>query len=219
MTIIVVSDIHGHADAVGRVSGQLEKADLAIVTGDITHFGGAEEAQGVIEEIGKRCERVLAVPGNCDRHGVGVFLAERGISLDGRYKTIDGFVFAGIGGSLPCPGKTPNEYTEDDFARMLDTVTDTLPSPCDIFVSHQPPLDTACDIASGGGHVGSSSLRRFLQKTAPPLCLCGHIHEAAGMGRIGSTVVANPGPLAAGGYTRVLCNGPSITARIEYVPG
>ena len=217
MNIVVLTDIHGHADAVCRVSAQLESADLVIVTGDITHFGREKEVRNVVRAITDRCKRLYAVLGNCDYPEVGTYLAEDGISLDGRYVTVDGILIAGIGGSLPCPGKTPNEHTESEFTQMLDALKQTLPSACDLFVSHQPPLNTVCDLARGNVHVGSSSLRDFLLETSPTLCLCGHIHEAVGTDRIGTTLIANPGPLIAGGFTRVFRDGPAITARIEHV--
>jgi Icc-related predicted phosphoesterase len=217
MNIVVLSDIHGHTDAVSRVSAQLERADMVIVTGDITHFGREKEAREVVGAITTRCKRLYAVPGNCDHVEVGTYLTEEGISLDGRYITVDGLLLAGIGGSLPCPGKTPNEYIESEFDQMLCALKQTLPSACDLFVSHEPPLDTVCDLARGDVHVGSGSLRRFLFETSPALCLCGHIHEAVGKDRIGRTMIANPGPLIAGGFTRVFRDGPSITARIEHV--
>jgi Icc-related predicted phosphoesterase len=217
MNIVVLTDIHGHEDAVSRVSALLESADLVIVTGDITHFGGEKEARKVVRAITNRCKRLYAVPGNCDYPEVGTYLANEGMNLDGRYITVDGLLIAGIGGSLPCPGKTPNEHTESEFTHMLDALKSTFPSACDLFVSHQPPLNTVCDLARGNVHVGSESTRRFLLETGPTLCLCGHIHEAAGIDRVGQTLVANPGPLIAGGFTRVSRDGSEITARIEHV--
>lgn len=217
MNIVVLTDIHGHLEAVRRVSQQLERADLVIVTGDITHFGGEKEMRAVVRAITDRCKRLYAVLGNCDYPEAGAYLAEEGISLDGRWITVDGLLVAGIGGSLPCPGQTPNEYEESEFDVVLTSLKQTIPSACDLFVSHQPPLNTVCDLARGNVHVGSASLRRFLLETSPALCLCGHIHEAAGTDRVGTTLIANPGPLMAGGYTRVFRDGPAISARIEHV--
>ncbi|MBN2323898.1 MAG: metallophosphoesterase family protein [Spirochaetes bacterium] len=217
MNIVVLTDIHGHTDAVTRVFPQLESADLVIATGDITHFGGKKEAGEVVRAITARCSRFYAVIGNCDYPEVKTFLEDENKSLDGRYITVDGLLIAGLGGSLPCPAKTPNEYTESEFTERLEALRKTLPSACDLFVSHEPPLDTVCDLARGNIHVGSGSVRRFLLETSPAVNLCGHIHEAAGIDRVGTTIVANPGPLAAGGFTRVFRDGRSITARIEHV--
>jgi Icc-related predicted phosphoesterase len=67
-----------------------------------------------------------------------------------------------------------------------------------VWVSHGPPRDTRCDVLSGGAHVGSRALRRFVEEHQPPLLLSGHIHESARVSgsyhdRIGRTVVVNPG--------------------------
>jgi len=48
-----------------------------------------------------------------------------------------------------------------------------------------------------GGHapepVGSKAVRTAIEETKPALALHGHIHEARGHARIGSTLCINPG--------------------------
>jgi hypothetical protein len=105
-------------------------------------------------------------------------------------------VIAGVGGSLKCPGRTPNEFSEDEFHEFLSELERDLPAGRPfVFVSHQPPRGTACDLAWGGSHVGSRSIRSFIEKTRPLVCFCGHIHEAVGIDSIGDSGVVNPGPL------------------------
>ncbi len=67
-----------------------------------------------------------------------------------------------------------------------------------IFVLHSPPRDTACDVMSGGLHVGSRAIRAFVQEHQPRLTLSGHIHESprvtgAWRDRVGDTICVNPG--------------------------
>jgi len=215
MVIVAITDLHGHREAVEQGGEMLEAADIVIVTGDITHFGREREAEEVIGAVMKHSRKLLAVPGNCDYPVVGSFLAKKGYSLDRRCIEIDGYIFAGIGGSLPCPGITPNESTENEFAAALAELKKRLPSGnLDFFISHQPPYNTHCDLARGGIHVGSSSVRTFIEEIKPAVCLTGHIHEAAGEDRIGKTVVANPGPLVHGGYTRATCTTKEISVEI-----
>ncbi|MEM2929882.1 MAG: hypothetical protein QW797_03360 [Thermoproteota archaeon] len=46
-----------------------------------------------------------------------------------------------------------------------------------------------------GEHIGSVEVRRFIEEESPALCLCGHVHERAGLSeKIGRTLVINPGP-------------------------
>jgi len=197
MRIVAISDIHGHTGGLQALQSELAAADLLIAAGDITHFGGAPEAAEVLDALLALAPRTVAVTGTCDPPAVGAYLEERGVGLDGRLRELDGVAFFGLGGSLPCPGPTPNEYTEEDYERILNGATSALPL---VLVSHQPPYDTKLDMISTGLHVGSKSVRAFIEERRPAVCICGHIHEAYGVDRLGSTVIVNPGPFQLGGF-------------------
>lgn len=71
-----------------------------------------------------------------------------------------------------------------------------------IFVSHCPPLDTPLDMLAGGAHVGSISIRRFIEKWSRRKLLIaslhGHVHESPDVSnaistRINGTLSINPG--------------------------
>ncbi|MGD9365636.1 MAG: metallophosphoesterase [Desulfobacteraceae bacterium] len=71
-----------------------------------------------------------------------------------------------------------------------------------IFVSHCPPLDTPLDMLAGGTHVGSISIRRFIEKWSRRKLLIaslhGHVHESPDVSnaistRINGTMAINPG--------------------------
>jgi Icc-related predicted phosphoesterase len=204
MKIIDVTDVHGNTDFLREIHDPINGADLVLVSGDITHFGGRLEAGRVIAALQTMNSRVFAVPGNCDRAGVEEFLTEEGINLNARAVQFGEVTLYGMGGSLPCPGATPNEHSEEEFAILLDGLkTWTVRPGPSIFVSHQPPFDTVCDRAHSGGHVGSKSIRRFIEEVQPSICFTGHIHEASGVDYIGKTVVVNPGPLRTGGYAEL----------------
>jgi len=59
------------------------------------------------------------------------------------------------------------------------------------------------DLAFNGQHVGSRSIRFFIEKFHPMICFSGHIHEARGIDSIAGTKVVNPGPFREGGYAYV----------------
>ncbi len=59
-----------------------------------------------------------------------------------------------------------------------------------IILSHYPPRGVV-DKVDFGSHVGSTELRDLIEKYKPMLVLCGHIHEAAGVDKIGNTTVVN----------------------------
>jgi len=63
-----------------------------------------------------------------------------------------------------------------------------------IFISHTSPYKTKLD-ALNHDHVGSASIRKFIEKHRPILHFCGHLHENEGKrDRINNTLIINPGP-------------------------
>jgi len=211
MIIAALTDLHGDVSPLRGIADDLAAADVVVITGDVTHFGRRAEAARVIEAVRKYNSRVLAVPGNCDYPEVAALLTEEGINLDCTVREIDGVTFAGIGGSLPCPGTTPNEMTDDEMNARLERLGRVLPSGRPLVVAaHQPPHGTEADLLASGVHVGSRSLRAFIEKHSPLICFTGHIHEgrtidtvvATGTVVATDTVVAtkvvNPGPLGYG---------------------
>ena len=201
MVIVALTDVHDDLGRLGAMSDDLSAANVVLLVGDLTNFGRQAAAARVVGAVRKYNDRIYAVPGNCDYPEVDAYLTREGINLHRRSIVMNGIAFVGIGGSLPCPGKTPNEFSEKDFETFLVEASSGLsPDVPIILVSHQPPRDTVTDLARIGRHVGSESVRAFISKTQPILCLTGHIHEARGMDSIGRTKIVNPGPLWKGGY-------------------
>ena len=65
-----------------------------------------------------------------------------------------------------------------------------------ILVTHAPPFNTDADLTEGGDHVGSSGILKSIHELEPQINICGHIHEAQSLSKIGMTTdVANPGML------------------------
>ncbi|HUX21853.1 MAG TPA: metallophosphoesterase family protein [Spirochaetia bacterium] len=202
MTIFDLTDLHGSLRHLDAVAEQIKRSDLVIVSGDITHFGGAKQARRVIETLSGLNSRLLAVSGNCDQEDVDELLEEQAIALHGRSIELDGLLFVGLGGSLPGPVPTPNTLSEEELADRLESISIEAERPM-ILVSHQPPFDSTADIISSGRHVGSRSVRSFIERRKPLLCLTGHIHESAGVGTIGECIVVNPGPFSSGRYALI----------------
>jgi uncharacterized protein len=98
----------------------------------------------------------------------------------------------------------PVDIDPGPFLGQLRTIQEDLAqlppaaSPDWILVAHAPPLQTELDLLSGVGHVGSQSIRQFIQQRQPLLSLHGHIHESPRLsGRfwqyLGRTIAINPG--------------------------
>jgi Icc-related predicted phosphoesterase len=199
--VIGLADIHGEAGAIHRIAAELEAADVVVLSGDVTNFGHRRDAVRVIQEISHYARRLLAVPGNCDYPDVSTYLDDLGINLHGRNRVIEGIGFLGVGGSLPAPGLTPFEFSDDELGGFLRAAAQDFPDDTPtILVAHQPPLDTPSDQIYSGEHVGSLAVRTFIEARQPLLCLTGHIHEAAGIAYLDQTRIVNPGPLGRGGY-------------------
>ncbi len=67
-----------------------------------------------------------------------------------------------------------------------------------VYVFHSPPYNTHLDVTYRNAHVGSKTIRAFIEEKQPPLTLHGHIHESpevSGSWRdsIGGTNCVNPG--------------------------
>jgi Icc-related predicted phosphoesterase len=182
-----------------EIADDLSSADLVLLTGDFTHFGHRAAAGQVVNAVRAFNPNILAVPGNCDHAEAAEFLTDEGLNLDGTYREIDKICFLGLGGSLPCPGTTPYEMTDNEFETRLCHATEGLDrqKPL-ILVMHQPPEGTTADRLRQGIHVGSVSLRAFIEERKPLICFCGHIHEGRGIDTIGPTKIVNPGPLGYG---------------------
>lgn len=201
MIIVALADIHDNLEGLSAASEDLSAADVVLLVGDLTNFGRQDAASRVVRAIRKYSDRVLAVPGNCDYPEVDAYLRGEGINLHRRCVVVEGVAFVGIGGSLPCPGRTPNEFSEEDFEAFLAEAGSAV-HPYDplVLVTHQPPRGTVTDRIWNGLHVGSESVRAFIIGMQPVLCLTGHIHEGRGVDSIGRTKVVNAGPLSTGGY-------------------
>lgn len=198
MKIFLISDIHGNDDF-APVKDKIAEADLVLCAGDYTMFKPTDEGLQVAEKLASLNPDTFMVTGNCDTPDLEGVLAEKGLSIHGRSiswnKGTEHYVLGGIGGSLHTPRETPNTWSETHLTEILRSFHENP----HILVSHQPPYG-AGDTVMKMMHVGSKELSRYLRQNSPVLCLCGHIHEDAGIFRIGNTTVVNPGSWREGHY-------------------
>lgn len=189
--IIAISDIHGRTNYDHKIINALSSVDLIIIAGDITDFGGKNEASIIINGIKTINQNILAVSGNCDRPDVVELLKSEGINLHGEIREFKGMSFFGVGGSGVTPFNTPQEYSDEEFEAILNRYKKG--QYINIFVSHSPPYKTKVDKTLMGMHVGSKKVREFIVRHQPQICICGHIHEARNIDLIGKTMIVNPG--------------------------
>jgi Icc-related predicted phosphoesterase len=201
MKLIALPDLHQDTRYVAALADQLQRVDVVLLVGDIANASGAKGAAEMVQAIRRQNPQVLAIPGNWDDPDACAYLTHEGINLHRRHIVIDQVAFAGAGGSLPSIVPTPNELTEAELAQALaDAMTNLDPQLPLVLLCHQPPIQTRNDRTWSDVHVGSTSVRTFIESVQPMLCFTGHIHEGVGIDTIGRTQVVNPGPLWKGGY-------------------
>ncbi len=208
MRLLILADIHGQVSALDRLSALISAADLILIAGDLTEFGGSEDMTNMLSPLAGKEGRVAAVGGNCDKAMARDVLEAAGYSVDGRFKRFSGepgtLTVVGAGGGQFRAGLTPFERRDgelhaaiEDAMRSLDESSE--PHPLLMAISHTPPHGTDADLRNGS-HVGSKALRHMMDALAPQAWVCGHIHESRSVSRTGKTLVINPGPLREGYY-------------------
>jgi Icc-related predicted phosphoesterase len=156
--------------------------------------------------------KVYCSPGNDDMDEVDdIIRSSRHVLLvEGQVTQLDGYhEMIASGWSNRTPWDTHREEDEDQLAiryeAMICNLRDTRNS---VFNIHVPPhrsgLDEAPEldkdlrpILAGQAlkPVGSTALRKAIEKHQPLLSLHGHIHEGRGATRIGKTLCINPGSM------------------------
>jgi len=123
-----------------------------------------------------------------------------------------------VGWSSPTPWSTPRELPEEEFLdRLSGLVSGVRDTRKLVMMTHVPPYDSGLDTApllspslrptvSAGdvlrGPVGSTGVRKAIEKFKPVLGVHGHIHESGGERRIGETLCVNAGSEANHGLLR-----------------
>lgn len=215
---IAFGDIHESTGIIDSIP-DLDKAEGIIITGDITNRGSREAVSHVIDSVTTINPRVLAQPGNMDTDTVQAYLCERNLDIHLNVRELaPGLGIMGVGLSTPTPFGTPSEVPDETIGRWLE---ETLAKAEDfdklIVAVHEPPINTLVDMLSNGQHVGSQSVRDFIERVQPDLVLTGHIHESKNVDVIGDTPIINPGMLAGGGYVRIDFENGELAAKLTSV--
>ena len=217
MRIVALADIHGTLRYLNEIISHLKSSDLTIIAGDITNFGDRDDAERVIAPIKEYSKNLIAVYGNCDYPTVEKYLEDVSINISWKWVKIEEYVFIGLAGSLICPARTPSEYPDEKYMNFLDSLLKepTIMNNHLILVTHEPPKGTKCDKAMGGYHVGSDSIRLFIDKMQPILVITGHIHEGKGIDKIGKSIIVNPGPFRRGDYSVIEIDDSTVKVELK----
>lgn len=204
--LAVIGDAHAHLGRLARVLARIDQVGVAgvLLVGDLgsgdvglarlrTPEGDARYVASVIrvlEAVRALGVPVLWVPGNHDLPDLG-----RGATpgdplwgnVDGGVAQVGALRVAGLGGAGPARFGFCYEWTEEEVGRRV------IPE-ADVLLCHCPPARTPLDLTRRGEHVGSEALRaRALGWDG--VLVCGHIHEAGGVARLGDCLCLNAGGL------------------------
>jgi Icc-related predicted phosphoesterase len=174
------------------------------------------------ERLGDGTVPLFVIPGNDDDFGIDPIIDNEAYfprNADGRVLDMPGDLqLLAYGWSNHTPWDTPREVSEEELFERLDALAAQVRDPRRaVFMIHVPPHDSGLDTAplldenlrptvSAGdvlrGPVGSTAVRRVIEKYQPLLGIHGHIHESGGERRIGQTLCINPGSEANHGILR-----------------
>ncbi len=194
MKLLAFSDLHRDLGQAAELCSLATEADVVIGAGDFANqHAGLEETIAALAAI--ETPTVL-VPGNNETEDALRAAAATWKSatvLHGESAEIDGIAFFGLGAGIPI---TPWDWSFDlDEAQAAERLAPCPPGA--VLVVHSPPKGH-CDRSSAGDHLGSEAIAAAIERTQPPLAVCGHIHESWGeRSRIGATEIANLGPAGA----------------------
>ena len=208
MKFLILSDIHGNLDNLDKLDSRFKEADAVLFGGDFAEFEHEETGKPVLDKLLKKHENIFAVIGNCDNPDFLSEVEAADISVEGTLAFHEGIAICGSGGGTKFTGTTPFERDEDEIIADYNVVENSTAECADeegkwsnlVLIMHNPPKDTECDKIPNGIHVGSEKLRAYIEKRSPFLVVTGHIHESAGIEKLGPTTVINPGSLAEGKF-------------------
>jgi hypothetical protein len=200
MKLLCVTDLHGNAAALRRILDAAGPVDLVLLGGDLTTFGAPDDAEALVAQAGKAGCPVLAVAGNCDSAAIDRRLKKTGAGLHGRGVVAGELGIHGLS-AIPPWRDGMYQFTEQELAEALRRGhAEVSGAGRHVVLAHAPPRNGSLDRTALGQHVGSVALMEFIERVQPDLVVCGHVHEARGVEKLGKTRVVNCGPAASGFY-------------------
>lgn len=192
---LVLSDIHGSNRIEEHINVVCKKYDfdLAIICGDITHFGSKKWAKKFLENIPIT---VIGVTGNCDPYSIGeVYEEVGGINLHLSKYELNSLTYSGLSGS---------EHPKKELMEFYNVAKGS-----DVIVLHVPPKGIL-DQTKTGKNKGTPELLPIIEKIKPRLVLSGHAHDSQGITKYKKIKFLNPGAAFNGNSARVIMGKNSI---------
>lgn len=190
MKILVFTDPHGNLNLLEKHKETSKKVDAVVITGDLSYAG--QKLEQIVKKLDEFHAPVYVIHGNhedeeelaaiCECCENVIFVHKKIISL-GDFQ-LGAFSTSGMRDRYPELEEWVREHEE-----KLKACENLL------WMDHPPPYDTILDELDANWHVGSKSLREFIEKFQPRYVFCGHIHETFEQkDTIKDTIIINSGP-------------------------
>jgi hypothetical protein len=219
MNLLAFTDFHGNQDAYRKAKVVIaeRRPELVIVAGDIINHDYDRATKHLID-LATAGRPIYFVPGNMDNAELARWSGTENVhGLHGHCIYAEGLALIGLGGSPYSRFKTVFEYSEGEAEEVLKEAQKFYHGGKLVLVSHCPPQGTKLDEVSDGGHAGSTSVHTYVEKNHPLLVISGHVHEARGVDKMGSTSLVNPGPAQHGNYADIVLN-EHVTVQLRKLP-
>ncbi len=195
LKLFCFSDLHSDTYVLERL---IEKAvnyqpDAIFITGDMTNSDMTP--LNLLLDLADKFPTFF-VRGNNDTETFAKELSKKAESLDFRKATLDSIIIIGVGGSLRTPFSTVNEYTETQYASILDKL-----GTAEILLTHNPPYGYFDFVRNT--HTGSKAILEYINRTQPWLVFSGHIHNLQGSINIGKSLLIKLGAASEGDYATI----------------
>ena len=203
MKIVCISDTHTHHEHV-----DLPEGDILVHAGDFSNVGGKNDVEdffGWLHRAKRRYKHIIFIAGNHDKsfdtkYGEMPDWLSEGIKklednniwyLKDDLIELDGIKFYG----MPWTPWFFGEYWAfNKKAEEMQEVIDMI-QPCDVLITHGPPMYTGDFVVNDKIHVGCPLLKDKIEELKPKVHVCGHIHECSGVQLVNDCIHVNASQL------------------------
>lgn len=204
MKIVCISDTHTMHEEVNLPNG-----DILIHAGDFSNKGGKSDVEdffGWLMRMKPKYRHIVFIAGNHDKsfdekygpmpdwlaEGIAELEENNIYYLKDDLIELEGIRFYGMPWTPWFYGDTWafNKKIGPDMQEMLDMI-----EPCDVLITHGPPMYTGDLAANNGAHVGCPLLKEKIEEIQPRLHICGHIHEGSGVQLVDRCIHVNASQL------------------------
>ena len=188
MKILAFTDTHSNITLIKNIIKKSKNIDLLICCGDLTMLG--LKLEQILNMFENNNTPLLIIPGNHENPiNLNKITSKLKFvkSLHSKIAKIRNYTFIGFG-----TGGFSIEDTnfENFYKKIKDKINKNEKI---ILVTHAPPSNTKLDLLPIG-HVGSKSIRRFIEEFQPEIALSGHLHEHfKDEDKIKKSIIINPG--------------------------